>query len=589
MPILLSLLVFLVCQPLAHAGSILVPGHSDILLGVVPVGASNSYGGVAEDGNGNVYCTGGLTGDIYRLPPGGTLSQWASLPGGQYALALAVDGTTLYAGKAAGELYTLDLTQPAPVPQLSRNLGRAVQDIEFGCGGLDMIIATDNGVVAIDRVLGTMSTLLSGPNVGGIACHPSRNTILATDYNNDMILEVTPGGMQSVFVPMTSNEPDGLDVHPSTGDIYIACSGNGGVMQVVDPAGAMLQTFGTGMQFDPGTWPSPFAFSNDATRVYYGARASSYELRAVDGFPGLVRCDLGTPLPGSTVTGDVTLTFDADDPQMDPVTATFEYSTDAGVSWHSCTPGAMSQHGNPSGLIVTPATGQGFVWDSLVDGVGRAMVAGATVRIQVSDGMNTGFCQVLVDVDNVAPSPTCLLTTSPITQRDDVSLALDLGSVNAPTVDVLVEWSSDGGATWNTASAAAGSSLANPATGVPTGSATLLWDSRGDGLALAVQQTVDLQVTVFDGVAVAPGTCGGAVTLDNTSLCGGICGDCDLGGTGPTVLDALTAAQIAAGLVVPTLGQMGCCDINASMNIDVIDALGIAQAAAGLMPILTCP
>jgi hypothetical protein len=61
-----------------------------------------------------------------------------------------------------------------------------------------------------------------------------------------------------------------------------------------------------------------------------------------------------------------------------------------------------------------------------------------------------------------------------------------------------------------------------------------------------------------------------------------VCGDCDLNGAATTVVDALTAAQIAASLITPAPTQQYVCDVTGDGAVSILDALRQAQTAAAV-------
>jgi hypothetical protein len=436
--------------------------------------------------------------------------------------------------------------------------------------------------------------------------HPAGITVTTMQINTaemvalDLTVYTTPGtysGVETtpgVWTQVSTGQGVGQGIDIPT-DVNVAdfalASGSYGMALVLGPTAGHDYTGGLGalsysdanLQIDLGSATNvPFSGSPFSPRVWNGQIC--YQINTV-------QCTINSPAPGSTVSDEVTLDFDADHQGGANIDATAEYSTDSGTSWHLCTPGPTSV--NPMTGIPTPAMGMLFGWDSVTDGVGLTISEATDIRLTVTDGTDSGSCFVDVSVDNIVPSPTCTLTLpggSPASGPTSFELDVTIPS-GSPTVDAFFEFSTDGGGTFQTATPDPAS--ANPLTGVPPATpTTFVWDSRTDGVGLAAVETgVLLQATLTDAAAPLPGFCTTSpFDVDNTSLCPGTCGDCDENGAAAvTVLDALVAAQIGAGLITASAWQTGCCDVNSTMSITILDALVMAQEAAGLAPGLACP
>lgn len=67
------------------------------------------------------------------------------------------------------------------------------------------------------------------------------------------------------------------------------------------------------------------------------------------------------------------------------------------------------------------------------------------------------------------------------------------------------------------------------------------------------------------------------------------CGNCDLQSDGITIVDALVAAQISAGLVPARVLQDCSCDVDNSGTITILDSFLIANVVAGIQRTFDCP
>jgi hypothetical protein len=188
-------------------------------------------------------------------------------------------------------------------------------------------------------------------------------------------------------------------------------------------------------------------------------------------------------------------------------------------------------------------------------------------------------------VDAFAPNCyNCTITGPTSPTSGNVPLTIDvLGGTTA--YDATFDFSTDAGATYTLCTPAGTSTLPNPALGlVPGTPEVFIWDTATDGLS-PPSSGVIVRASVDDGTSTA--------NCETTSFdidCA--CGDCNSNGTPLEILDALVAAQISAGLSPPapaTAQQELCCDATGDSSITILDALRMAQGAAGLPVSLDCP
>jgi len=178
-------------------------------------------------------------------------------------------------------------------------------------------------------------------------------------------------------------------------------------------------------------------------------------------------------------------------------------------------------------------------------------------------------------------------------QSGNVLVDYSAASPTAPTVSITTRFSTDGGLTWSPATEGPGGDGTTGLAVTPGGTPHLYdWDSAADVPPAPMPVPVVFEITVDDGSTM--GACTSSFEVDNSPTCAPTtCGDCNGDGL-VTILDALVAAQHAAGLTMLTgldftnCNVIGLVEPDPGAMVDILDALTIAQSAAGLAVTLMC-
>jgi hypothetical protein len=186
--------------------------------------------------------------------------------------------------------------------------------------------------------------------------------------------------------------------------------------------------------------------------------------------------------------------------------------------------------------------------------------------------------------------------TTVILGQTGVPVTVDVENLTGSLVDSLTATLSFTGTADRTSEYTVTPDPANPTSVAAGATETLLFHVDVSPGATEEIITLDADAAGFDtGAAVAVQVTGADVT-DTWEVLGcqaPSCGDCS-GDLTVSILDALFAAQHAAGLITLTGTDFSNCNVTGTFEpdptaaISILDALTLAQFAAGLLPALTC-
>ena len=283
-----------------QASTINEPGFNETLLANIP-GATASFGSmsIAQDSSGDIYGVGSFFNEVIKVTQSGVVSQFGTTGVSGGALGIGIIGDTLYVGFDTGAIITMDLTLPSPTGVFLASIGSgndamgmAEAPAGFGAYAGQLVVGSYDGISIVNPLTGAVSVLLStvGDPHSDVGFTPA-GELLATDYNNNRIVMVSDSGTESVFYAGPT-EPDGIAIHPGSGELYVASSGSDTIVKIA-PDGSSSSVFATGADFDSGWFASPIRFSIDGTALYYGAGESQMDLYQISGFD-----PVGPPGPG---------------------------------------------------------------------------------------------------------------------------------------------------------------------------------------------------------------------------------------------------------------------------------------------------
>jgi len=258
-------------------------------------------------------------------------------------------------------------------------------------------------------------------------------------------------------------------------------------------------------------WDALTAFGSSASnvdtelliRVFDAKLGSSDQVNLKINNASLPSITIDEISPDNPACQDVTVEYTVYDGDTPSVDITFEYSVDGGANWKSGTIKSANHGGGWSlnTLQNVPADADGevweFVWDSYKDETDKYYDA-VLIKLTVSDGVNSSYAvSYKFPLNNMVTNDPPTVTIETPSDGDEVSdlveVQFTLDDADDDTMRVEVLYSTDGGATYDSATI-----LDGDTTGLSNGNHSVFWDTRANGLGRDGKQDIILKIVPYD-------------------------------------------------------------------------------------------
>jgi DNA-binding beta-propeller fold protein YncE len=432
----------------------------------------NSPAGVAVDP---------ATGDIFVADTGNSLIEQVT-PAGQLS---TVAGRSGFGPPIAGPSFDSPLNGPSAVAVNPTNGIRYIADstnnvIEAVNAG-DQLVVMAGEVGKSGKPRPGFSTISELKDPTGVAVDSTTGNLYIADSGNDTIDEVTPAGQLSIVAgvagkaglptpgPATTSDlkdPTGVAVNSSTGDLYIADSGNQ-VVEQVTPSGQLSIIAG-----NPGNPGLPTA----------GPAGSSH---------------LDTPeaVAVDSTTGDVFIA-DEDNDSIQQVTPSGQVSVPVTAS---------AGLDSPSGVAVDPSTGNVFISSTYADVVleltpaGRLSTVAGQLQVGGSPPPGRATSSRLNDPKGLAFDPTAGSLYIADSGNNNVEQVLDPAPAPAPTVS---------GVSPDSGPVGGNTTITVRGTGFVSGATVLITQGHGTSTAISATDVLVLSSTKLTAVTTGDANAG---------------------------------------------------------------------------------
>ncbi|MCX7702595.1 MAG: hypothetical protein N2234_00610 [Planctomycetota bacterium] len=205
------------------------------------------------------------------------------------------------------------------------------------------------------------------------------------------------------------------------------------------------------------------------------------------------------PISG-TQSGDVTVTYILIDQGSDPTNISVQFSEDKGSTYKSATESSSGYSEGTTGLSTSPSgVPHIFIWDSKAVG-NLDGVVNKDVRIRITpqdhDGAGTSV-EISISLDNNDP-PSVVVDTPVSPANGPITITYTLADTEGDICSITVEYSTDGGVTYEEATGGTGGDGTSGLSSSHTGeSHTFVWDSFTD-LGYAYYTNVKVRITPAD-------------------------------------------------------------------------------------------